>query len=346
MYPGPEDPDFGVFVRDLEHALAGRGHEIARAVVDRRRGGKRRYLALAREARRVRKSFRPDVIYTHFLVPAGIAGALSSRAPLVVTAHGQDVANAVSSRAIRRATSWLCRRAASVVCVSGYLRDELVRAVPEAAGKIEVVDCGVDIERFAVADAPDGPPTYLFVGTLSERKNVVRLAEAFDRLADDAATLTFVGDGPLRPALEGRPGVRVAGAVPHDRVRDFVAGARVVCQPSLVEPFGQALLEGMAMGRPVVATRVGGPPEFVGEGRRGDHAGSRDRRRAAVPEPGGARRGGEPRRAPPGRADRSDPRARRQRVGRAWGGGTRSQDAPGGDPVSSGGTVTVSPGPP
>jgi D-inositol-3-phosphate glycosyltransferase len=42
-----------------------------------------------------------------------------------------------------------------------------------------------------------------------------------------------------------------------------LAAARVVCGPSLVEPFGQALLEGMAAGRPVVATQVGGPPEFV-----------------------------------------------------------------------------------
>jgi glycosyltransferase involved in cell wall biosynthesis len=42
-----------------------------------------------------------------------------------------------------------------------------------------------------------------------------------------------------------------------------IAQARVVCQPSLIEPLGQALLEAMACGRPVVATRIGGPPEFV-----------------------------------------------------------------------------------
>jgi glycosyltransferase involved in cell wall biosynthesis len=267
MYPGPEDPDFGVFVQDLERALAARGHELARAVVDRRRGGKGRYLQLARKARRVARSFRPDVVYAHFLVPAGVAGALASRAPLVVTAHGQDVANAVENAVVRRATRWLCRRAASVVCVSGYLRDELERAVPESRGKTEVVDCGVDVERFSVALAvPGGPPGFLFVGSLIERKNVVRLADAFERLGDPAATLTVVGDGPLRTALEGRKGVTLVGAVPHDSVRDHIAAARVVCQPSLVEPFGQALLEAMAMGRPVVATRVGGPPEFVTEG--------------------------------------------------------------------------------
>ena len=51
--------------------------------------------------------------------------------------------------------------------------------------------------------------------------------------------------------------------MPHDEVPGRIARAHVVCQPSLIEPFGQALLEAMACGRSVVATRVGGPPEFV-----------------------------------------------------------------------------------
>jgi glycosyltransferase involved in cell wall biosynthesis len=53
------------------------------------------------------------------------------------------------------------------------------------------------------------------------------------------------------------------GAVPYDRIPPLIAESNVVCQPSLVEPFGQAVLEGMACGRSVVATKVGGPPEFV-----------------------------------------------------------------------------------
>jgi len=73
----------------------------------------------------------------------------------------------------------------------------------------------------------------------------------------------LVGDGPLRPRLDGRPGVEVVPSVPHDEVPARIARAHVVCQPSLIEPFGQALLEAMACGRSVVATRVGGPPEFV-----------------------------------------------------------------------------------
>ena len=90
---------------------------------------------------------------------------------------------------------------------------------------------------------------------------MIRLADAFAALG--RGSLTFVGDGPLKGRLSGRENVRVVGLVPHDEVPGWLAAADVVCGPSLVEPFGQALLEGLASGRNVVATRIGGPPEFV-----------------------------------------------------------------------------------
>jgi glycosyltransferase involved in cell wall biosynthesis len=259
MYPGPEAPDLGAFVQQLERALEERGHAIDRAVLDSRAGGKLRYLTLNRRAFAAR---RPDVVYAHFLVPGGLIGALAHpRAPLVLTAHGQDVANIGSIPGMRALTRLTVRRAAAVVAVSDYLRRELERKVPEARGKTEVVDSGVDLERFRVEDCRGGEPAFLCLGSLTARKNVVRLAEAFALLGE--GTLTFVGDGPLRDALEGRERVDVVRSVPHAEVPGWIARARVVCGPSLVEPFGQALLEALASGRSVVATKVGGPPEFV-----------------------------------------------------------------------------------
>ena len=259
MYPGPDAADLGTFVAQVERALVLRGHEIERAVLDTRAGGKARYLALARRAARAAK---PDVVYAHFLVPSGLIAALAGRAPLVVTAHGRDVRNIGELPGIGAATRLVVRRAATVICVSEYLRRELETRLPDAVGKTQVVSSGVDLERFALAPAPDGPTRFLCVGALTERKNVVRLADAFARL-DGGAELAFVGDGPLRAHLEGRERIRLHGRVPHDAVPELLAGAHVLCQPSVLEPLGQSLLEGMAVGRPVVATRIGGPPELV-----------------------------------------------------------------------------------
>ena len=261
MYPGPDDPDLGVFVAQLERALEARGNEIERAVLDTRSGGKLRYATLALRAARAARSFRPDVVYAHFLVPSGLAAGLAARAPLVVTAHGRDVRNVGAIPGVRAATRLTVRRAAAVIAVSDYLRRELEAKVPEARGKTEVIDSGVDLERFRVEPAPPDGPAYLCLGALTERKNVLRLADAFARL--DSGTLTFVGDGPLRTSLQGRARVELVPKVAHHEIPARIAGAHVVCQPSLVEPFGQALLEALACGRPVVATSIGGPPEFV-----------------------------------------------------------------------------------
>jgi glycosyltransferase involved in cell wall biosynthesis len=261
MYPGPDDPDLGVFVEQLEHAIRERGHDVDRAVLDRRAGGKKRFLELRR---RVRSARTPDVVWAHFLVPTGLIAAQVD-APLVVTAHGRDVRNIGAIPGVAGLTRRVVRRASTVIAVSDYLRRELESKVPDARGKTEVVDSGVDLERFSVSaraneDGREGP-SFVCVGSLSERKNVVRLADAFSRL--DGGNLTFVGDGPLRSRLEGRPRIRATGRVPHAEVPGYIAAADVVCAPSLIEPFGQAILEAMACGRTVVATRIGGPPEFV-----------------------------------------------------------------------------------
>jgi glycosyltransferase involved in cell wall biosynthesis len=262
MYPGPDDPDLGSFVAQMERALRERGHEIDLAVLDRRAGGKLRFLELRR---RVRAAPPPDVVWAHFLVPSGLI-ASKVRAPLVVTAHGRDVRNIGAIPGVAHFTREVVRRASTVIAVSEYLRHELEERLPEARGKTEVVDSGVDLDRFRPVEPAEQleSPAFVHVGSLTERKNVVRLADAFALFG--RGSLTFVGDGPLRAQLEGRQDVRIVGRVAHDEVPRWLSAADVVCGPALVEPFGQSLLEAMACERSVVATRIGGPPEFVTDG--------------------------------------------------------------------------------
>ncbi len=273
MWPSPENPDLGSFLVPLTREIEALGHDVEVASISRRGGPQTEYATLVRKARAAARRFEPDVVFAHFLFPAGAAGALAARsaaAPLVVMAHGQDVANLNRIPGVTAASRWVIRRSSGVIANSRWLAGRLTDRIPAAASKIEVADCGVDLEAFSPRPAAearrelewDGEgPAFLCVGSLIERKNVVRLADAFESLG--RGRLAFVGDGPLRGALEGRRGVRLVGRIPQSEVPRWVAACDVLCQPSLIEPFGQATLEAMAMERSVLATSAGGPPEFV-----------------------------------------------------------------------------------
>jgi len=273
MWPSPENPDLGSFLVPVRRELERLGHEVEVAAISRRGGPPTKYARLAIDAGRAARRRRPHVVFAHFLFPTGAAGvfaARAARAPLVVMAHGQDVANVGAIRGVRAATRWVVDHASGVIANSTWLAERLAAAAPAAPAKTEVIDCGVDLEAFAPRPAAEARaklgwggdgPAFVCVGSLIERKNVIRLADAFDALGD--GRLAFVGDGPLGPALEGRARITLTGRVAQAEVPGWVAAADVLCQPSLVEPFGQATLEALAMERNVVATAVGGPPEFV-----------------------------------------------------------------------------------
>jgi glycosyltransferase involved in cell wall biosynthesis len=273
MYPGPEVPDFGIFVKQIADELERQGHELERAVIDQRGGSRAKYARLTKDAVAAARRFRPDAVYAHSLFPAGAAGAAAARvagARLVVTAHGQDVRNIGSMPGVALATKAVVRQAAAVIAVSSFLRTELEAKLPSARGRVHVIDSGVDLDRFRHRPAPEAraevgwggdEPFFLAAGTLHEVKNPVRMAEAFVGLGH--GSLAFVGDGPLRSRLLGRPGVKLVGRVPHNDVTTWMAACDVFCQPSLGESFGQTILEAFATERPVVASRIGGPAELV-----------------------------------------------------------------------------------
>jgi glycosyltransferase involved in cell wall biosynthesis len=273
MWPSPGNPDLGSFLVPIKRELEALGHEVEVAAISRRGGPPTKYAGLGARAVAGARRARPDVVFAHFLFPAGAAGVLASmvsRAPLVVMAHGQDVANIGQIRGAASGARAVVRRASAVIANSRWLAGRLEDRIPSVAGRLEIIDCGIDLRAFQARPAADARrelglndegPAFVCVGSLIERKNVVRLADAFGRLG--RGELTFVGDGPLRSALEGRPNVRITGRIPQAEVPGWIAASRVLCQPSLSEPFGQATLEGMAMERSVVATTVGGPPEFV-----------------------------------------------------------------------------------
>ncbi len=273
MWPSEENPDLGSFLVPIKRELSAAGHAVEVAAISRRGGSPTKYARLTADAVAAARRERPDVIFAHFLFPAGAAAAAASLAcgaPLVVMAHGQDVANLGSIPGVRAATRRVLSRSAGVIANSEWLAARMREELPGALTEITIADCGIDLDSFRPRPAEparlelewegDGP-AFVCVGSLIDRKNVERLAEAFER--HGRGRLAFVGDGPLRGRLEGREGIRVVGRIPQSEVPRWIAASDVLCQPSLIEPFGQAALEGLAMERNVVATTVGGPPEFV-----------------------------------------------------------------------------------
>jgi glycosyltransferase involved in cell wall biosynthesis len=155
---------------------------------------------------------------------------------------------------------------------------EVRSALPPAdAARAHVLGFGIDASKYEVRPLPD-VQRIAFVGRLIENKGIRTLYAAFRTLASahPEVELAIYGDGSLRSWLEdssARDGlqsrVTLHGAVPHSEVPGVLTRSSVLCLPSPGEPFGMAILEAMAAGRPVVAVDLGGPAHLLRDGRGG-----------------------------------------------------------------------------
>jgi CBS domain-containing protein len=168
---------------------------------------------------------------------------------------------------------WLLPGADAVIALTPSAA-RLLRGDGIPADRVHVIPPGYDPVLFAAAAADPFPglprPRVAYVGRLVPQKDVGTLLDAFARLAAPAQLLV-VGDGPDRPALQRRAqpfGSRVhfTGFVPHVQVPAVLRHVDMLVLPSLYEDLSSALIEAMAAGLPVVATRVGGTADLVADG--------------------------------------------------------------------------------
>jgi glycosyltransferase involved in cell wall biosynthesis len=183
------------------------------------------------------------------------------------------------------------KRSDAVVALGDESVEEL-RTIGYPLERVFRVSNGVSPERFhpsADGENGAGPVRFLYVGRLSHEKGVEDLLEAWPAVAAAAGRpvrLDIYGDGPLMPRLRARAAALGGDVVLHGAVDDvapILRGADVLVLPSYIEGNSNALLEAMATGLAVVATRTGGTPFLVGpEGERwlvpvGDRAALADR---------------------------------------------------------------------
>lgn len=165
----------------------------------------------------------------------------------------------------------------AVVCISEYTRSQLMYlSEPEYWGRFHVVHCGVDLERYSYVAPKQGASfSVLCVCRLVPAKGLDVLIEAVAALSRRGtdARLVLVGSGPLDGTLRRKARhlglerqVSFEGAVGQDDMARHYADADAFCLPSFAEGLPIVLMEAMATGRPVVATRITGIPELVDDG--------------------------------------------------------------------------------
>jgi glycosyltransferase involved in cell wall biosynthesis len=233
---------------------------------------------------------RYDIVHAHWLLPNGPIAALAAGAqlPLVVSLHGSDVFVAERSRVLSRAARWVMARSAWTLACS----HDLARRARRLGGEheVEVLPYGVDIPSLDVADVArwreqlGATPDVLLVvavGRLVAKKGFSTLVRAASILRREGISIRVAiggaGDLAAPIAAEARTlgceaDVTLLGRVAHERVASLLAGADVVAVPSMrdeegnVDGLPNVLLEALAVGRPIVASRVGGIPDVLADG--------------------------------------------------------------------------------
>lgn len=283
-----------ILLHGLAESLTERGHEVT-VWAPRVRGWDNRVAAryrLCRYARPSSKRFgarqtllrllletwgrRLDVLHCHGAYPAGYVGAAFKRltgTPLLIRPHGADILPGEWIDRDPRLAARMRRSlmAAAAVVAQGESLAERLREMGVPAERLRIIHNGVRLHDSGACELP-AEPSILAMGSLSPKKGFDTLLRAFSLVRQrlPEARLTIAGDGPEGPRLHevaGRLGIADAvafpGLVTGEAKTALFSRARAFVSSSRREPFANVILEAMAAGRPIVATRVGGNVEMV-----------------------------------------------------------------------------------
>ena len=226
------------------------------------------------------EGFPFDLVHAHFSYPDGAAArriAERFSVPFVVTEHAPWTPQWMKRVGVRREAVDTVRAAARVVAVSTAVRTT-IHEWTDSSVEVDVIPVGVDAEDFPMRTQPARGNQLLFVGFINYMKGIDVLLEAMALLRERGADvrLALVGGGFYRDTLKQERSLRALasslgvndsvtflGRRPPEEVSRLMAECAAVVLPSRAESFGAVLIEALACGTPVVATRCGGPEDIV-----------------------------------------------------------------------------------
>ena len=234
---------------------------------------------------RLRRTFNPHILVCFWVYPDGFANVLLAKLlgiPVIVGGRGCDINNADEYRMKKLMVTWTIRRADKVLAVSNAMKAKMM-ALGLREDRIRVVPNGIDDRIFGTNIKCGGAcsngsgmdrndRTIVYCGRLSPEKGVEFLIRAFRILVEKGVScrLSLIGQGPQEVkirsmvkefGLEER--VSFKGEIPHEKIANLLKSGAVFCLPSVTEGWPNSVVEALACGLPVVASRVGGVAEIL-----------------------------------------------------------------------------------
>lgn len=218
-----------------------------------------------------------DVVHAHVALPSGLIASRyrSTTTRVVVTEHASYLATIFAQPKAIKLYEEVLDGVDELICVSEPLREQILQKLPAYGDKVSVVPNGVDFSSIAVRSRPPtAPRRWIYVGSLTERKDPLRLLEAFAlcHAEDPTLELTLLGAGPLAHRLQGRIDelelalcVRLQPPIPHDEVPIWIGSHDLLVHASWHETFGLTPIEALATKTPVLVSRNVAAESLLGD---------------------------------------------------------------------------------